>query len=249
MSLQSRFRSYKIEGVKLLENKFMMFALCGLYKDNPCDPMVTTCYLCQKSLSYWQDDDIPFDEHLKRHHNCPLYQLHFQKYRRMTFMNLQLADSVKDNLVKNGFFAFPIKDNHVDLFCYKCGFYISGFDDSLQPLLDYHNEECDYKQKISSFSVKNYRNNVHNLFFVDLLSGKHQKFLLDYLHTDYVLVGEQLVKDIKALLMFRDDKTFFLSTRDGLNRCLKNMIKSTRRLMEKDERDIVNLFASTNKKY
>lgn len=240
-SLESRLDTYKESKANSKKTSFLEFALCGLFMSSSENYMTTTCYLCDKTLSYWMDDDIPFVEHLKRHNNCPLYQLHDASQRLLTFDGLKMPHARIRKLAEKGFFAYSLKAGHMDLFCYKCGFYMSHFPGYNSNQMRYHDKKCVPDHKYILRSPSDFLKNPHDLFFIDLLSGRYRAVISQYLSHETVYLHGSLANDLRLLFSFRGKNTFLLNTKSALLQCLNNMIEHAKELVENDENNINNL--------
>ncbi|ELQ74931.1 Apoptosis inhibitor IAP1, BIR domain protein [Trachipleistophora hominis] len=240
-SLQSRLDTYEKSKKNHRKTNSLDFALCGLYMYSSENHMTTTCYLCGKTLSYWLDDDIPFIEHLKRHKNCPLYQLYDASQRELTFVGLKMPIVRKRKLAQRGFFAYPLKTGHIDLFCYKCGYYVNDFPGPSSYQMRYHDEKCNFNHDYVLKSPNDYSKNAHGLFFIDLLSGRYKNIISSYLQHPPIHMNESLACDLGQLLRFRGKNAFLFTTKHALQQCLDNMLEYTRKQMENDENKINNL--------
>lgn len=239
--LKSRFESFKNTKIK----DKVKFAVCGFYRSTKEVPIETDCVFCRRSLTHWEENDLPFDEHAKRCSECPIFRLDLSENRKRTFQMHKYNNKKQNNLVEEGFFLYPLSSGSMDLFCFKCGFFINQ--ENLNTILAQHKKKCD-ASSYSPFKTASDLFQAENPpFFLNLISGKYHKELEDTFDITKKKLTSQEKEDLKFLLSLRQTNNPFETTKTVLKESARSLIKKASNTMKKDEQELLKTIGNVQK--
>lgn len=236
--LYSRYKSFHDLNQYTEKEKFE-FALSGFYLSDACSKeFVTTCFYCDKKLSYWEEGDKPFNEHAKRHGNCSLMKLNNNINREKTFLDSKIPKNEISQYVKDGFFFYPFNKNTFEIFCYKCGFFLNINDKNHNKKYSYHKENCGSGKRLKLSSYDDFIKNKNEYFFLKLISGEYLSDVLRCFKMEKSNFTEYQILNLKLLLSKRTKGDPFESTKSALEKCINKISRRASIHMKSDQEQI-----------
>lgn len=175
-SYEKRLNSFKDSTNPIFKEKKSLFAINGFILDAAGNGDNVTCQFCLKSLEGWEPNDDPLVEHYLHSKKCFILNLKTYLPRTKSFDFYKKNAVNSSALSKFGYFAYAIKEDIPEIFCFKCGEMCNTAQKNYLLRCKSHFSKCS-KKKIGASSEKN----CDDFFFSKLLKGEFNAFLDEYL--------------------------------------------------------------------
>ncbi|KAM0676226.1 Baculoviral IAP repeat-containing protein 2 [Gurleya vavrai] len=191
------------------------------------------CELCNKNLDFWDKNDNPASEHYDHQSNCPIFNLQITEMREQTF-----PASFKDQklLAKQGFFFYRLKDKtEFDLFCFRCGFYVSEYMNLAKENVQNHYKTCRKTRRNSKFNFEN----KNGLFYIDLVCGKYGESFEFYCNKN-IHIPDDLKENYRETISSDCGSCLFKATGEVLKRKGNLLYKECEIALNKEIQDVLD---------
>lgn len=255
-SFESRSKSFMRWKISPTRSKSLHLAITGFYSISAQESEGTACIYCSKSLVGWEINDIPSLEHYNHNKNCIIFNVDDGIARRKTFDYCFNSINTSDCtvLARNGFFAYSFIEGYDEFLCYKCGYALNNSTEIEKAV--HHFNTCDQKkikeEKVRSkkksfrksfdFQEQNKYNyeNVNNLFYIDLLNGKYNEQVVDYIENSDMSVIIDMDDDLKSYLKNIEETNCLMTLKEHFERGFKKNMEELENVMNKNIGDSID---------
>ncbi|KCZ80453.1 hypothetical protein H312_02129 [Anncaliia algerae PRA339] len=234
-SYEKRLKSFECSNNEIFKGRESFFAITGFVLDNLNDSDNVSCVFCQKSLEGWEKQDNPMSEHYIHSKKCFIFNLNTLLPRKKSF-EFYKKDAVNaESLAKLGYFAYAIKENIPEIFCFKCGEMCNTVQKNYLFNCKLHFNKCNKRKPILGDK------NKEDFFFLNMLKGKYNNLFDDYLNFEAC----KFDNSEKYIEMISGPPN--LTVKEIILRNMKDFLDEITVRMENDENKAVNEIKRNNK--